>query len=527
MPAPRDSFQIMRKVVSKFDPRRAGPGPGTEVFARARPETVRVTERYYYEQEISHNSENGAAEDPTGQLEIVVPFDGADHFTREACDDVAAALLRQSPDEAVSALIGHVVFAGHQETDLADRLGLDDSYGSFPIRVPVSGRGSPGGVEELSTDRHACFISHDYTPTPPELIPIGVSAHLLDPDTISDIHAFSMSGTDTADLSKLSQQPNFQSFLWLVIQVRVVLPWKKEENDEQNPSRPAVERRPPRPVVERVSIDWPSITSLHALSLVFPDRGADPVPITYNPVDRSIEWRNVPMRKDTPAKGRKDELVFVTEPMVLKIEQPGELYEQKNLDGRVEVKLPGFLVSGTRSRLFDGTGRMDERDGDEQEDTRHQGDRKGHKEVSWITSRFRLVLYDAFARRPLRPHQHLHFDDVIPDEARIADIENALRTRGFTVHFGAKQLNGKKQQWEGTADRSEGPERMKLRLFVEGMMYDTERRVHRGGQSQKKILASGEILLFISGELPGTSQAITREMNALHAIIWERFARAR
>ncbi|MEU5260489.1 hypothetical protein [Amycolatopsis sp. NPDC021455] len=489
----------MRSAVSGLSGRRAGPASGEDVFARAFPETVRLTERYHYEQEISRNSSTQRSDPPSGEIEIVVPFDGADHFTRQACDDVEAAVRGKHPDEPVSALIGHVVFSGHQQTDLGDRLGLDDTYGSLPIRVPVTGEGSPGGLPELSGDRHACVISHEYAPKPSllEVIPIKVQADLLDPDTVGDIGTITPDGQGGVDFSKLGQQPNFESFLCLLLEVRLILPWK-EKRDE------------PSPVIDRISLDWPSITSLQALTLKLPKGQA---PITYNPVERSIEWRDIPMRRVRETAGREDELEFVSEGMALVIEQPGELYQQPSLDGRVEVKIPGYLLSGMRTRLFDGTGRRAESD--------------GHEEVSWVDSRIHLILDDAFARRTLKPHQHLYFDEVIPEDARVADIENALRTRGFTVHFRPISDDGTRRQWAGTAERPEGPEKMLLQLYVEGSRHETERQIRRGGQTFTTTFPSGELRLFMYGALPRTSGAITREMNALHAVIRDRFARIR
>jgi hypothetical protein len=502
MPTPRDRFQQVRNVVSGLGLRRTGPAPGEDVFARAYPETVKLTERYHYEQEISRNSFTRRSTPPDGGIEIVVPFDGADHFTRQACEDVSTALRGRDSDEPVNALIGHVLFAGHQQTDLGDRLGLDDTYGALPIRVQVSGEGSPGGVAELSGDRHACVISHDYAPKPDllEVTPIDVQVELLDPDTVGDVDAIAANGRGGVDFSKLSQQPNFESFLWLVLKIRLVLPWKPE-------------RDRPSPVIDRISLDWPSITSLHALTLLLPESDREAPPIIYNPVERSIEWRNIPMRPVAPAKGREDELEFTSEAMALAIEQPGELYQQPSLDGRVEVKIPGYLLSGMQTRLFDGTGRKTARD--------------GHEEVSWVRSRIHLILDDAFARRTLKPHQNLYFDEVIPEDARIADIENALRTRGFTVRFGPGSTDGTRHQWVGTAERPEGPERMTLSLYVEGTRHETERQIRRGGQTFTTTFPSGELRLFMYGALPRTSRAITREMNALHAVIRDRFASMR
>ncbi|WP_372669595.1 hypothetical protein [Amycolatopsis kentuckyensis] len=501
MPTPRDRFQQVRNAVSVLGSRRADPVPGEDVFARAHPETVKVTEQYQYEQEISRNPSTRRSAPPGGEIEIVVPFDGADHFTRQACDDVEAAMRDRHPGESVNALIGHVVFAGHQQTDLGDRLGLDDTYGALPIRVPVSGEGSPGGLEELKGDRHACVINHSYAPKADllEVVPIDVQVELLDPDTVGDLGTITTNGHGGVDFSKLGQQPNFESFLCLVLRVRLVLPWKEE-------------RDKPEPVIDRISLDWPSITSLQALTLRLPESQRR-APITYNPIERSIEWRDIPMRQVTEATGRTDEAVFTSEEMALVIEQPGELYQQPSLDGRVEVKIPGYLLSGMQTRLFDGAGRRVERD--------------GHEELSWVGSRIHLILDDAFARRTLKPHQHLYFDEVIPEDARIADIENALRTRGFTVRFHPISNDGTRRQWAGTAERPEGPEKMTLRLYVEGTRHETERQIRRGGQVFTTTFPSGELRLFMYGALPRTSGAITREMNALHAVIRDRFARIR
>ena len=47
--------------------------------------------------------------------------------------------------------------------------------------------------------------------------------------------------------------------------------------------------------------------------------------------------------------------------MVLKIEQPGELFESKTLRLRGEVELEGLLLSGTRAGLFSTRGHRDDR----------------------------------------------------------------------------------------------------------------------------------------------------------------------
>ncbi|WP_410674056.1 hypothetical protein [Amycolatopsis sp. cmx-4-68] len=501
MPNPRDLFRRkIRTVVGVLATGRTTPAPDGQLFARARPESVHITESHYFEQEISRNPSVRRTVDPTGEIEIVVPFDGADHFSRLACADVAPA-IEHGGGGSRNARIGHLVFNGHQRTDLGTLLGIDDSYGSLPIEVPVAGRDAPGDVDRLKQDCYAGVIRHEYRPhvASREVFPIGVIVDLLDPDTLGG----TITGQpDLAESRELSQQPNFRPYLWLRMQVIIII----------IPRRPGQE--PPEPVVDRISLDWPTITSLRDLQVEDDNSTGTQRPLTYNPVERTIEWRDVPMRRHEPEHPRDDEFRFVSDAMVLLIRQPGELYRQPSLDGKVEVKIPGYLLSGTQTRLFDSIGRRLEED--------------RCRETSRLTSRIHLILGEAFARRKLRPHQHLYFDEVIPEQARIADIENALADRGFEVAFSDRSGGSGLLRWSGTALRSEGPEMMKMVLYVEGSNHETERTVQKpGGHSYTSKLPSGELKVFMYGELPRASRAVTREMNALHAAVSDRFDRIR
>ncbi|WP_103349228.1 hypothetical protein [Amycolatopsis sp. CA-128772] len=497
MPNLRDVLR--RKFRSVFSVLAAGatrPPVGDQLFARAHPERVTVTECHHYEQEISRNPAIGSVGAPTGRIEIVVPFDGADHFTRRACADVAPVLEAGGKDPR-NAVIGHLAFAGHQHTDLGAVLGLDDSYGALPIEVPVTGPDAPGGRHELRRDRQAGVIRHEYRPRPNQLevVPVNVRIDLLDPDT----YGGTVTTQDSPDFARPSEQPNFRPYLWLRVRVTLIIPWPHD-------------RPEPAPVVNRISLDWPTITSLHVLTVEQRGTNVTERPITYNPVDRTIEWRDVPMQVDEHHQ-RRDELRFVSDTMVVSIRQPGELYRQPSLDGTVELEIPDVLLSGMRTRLFDSLGRVAE---------------EGHRECTRLTSRVHLILGEAFARRKLKPHQHLHFDEVIPEQARIADIENALSDRGFDVAFTEKPEQGGTRRWQGRAKRAEGPETMILFIFVEGSHHETERTVHKpGGHSYTSKLPSGELKVFMYGELPRASRAVTREMNALHAAVRDRFDRIR
>lgn len=60
-------------------------------YARARVESVKIEEKYKYRQEISLNADVSEVGAPTGQLKIVLPYDGDEFFTRDAYADVDTA----------------------------------------------------------------------------------------------------------------------------------------------------------------------------------------------------------------------------------------------------------------------------------------------------------------------------------------------------------------------------------------------------------------------------------------------------
>ena len=257
-----------------------------------------------------------------------------------------------------------------------------------------------------------------------------------------------------------------------------------------------------------MAVDWPTITSLNALKLAV---GDDDVSITYNPVTRSIEWSDIPMRLD-PTTASRDVQLYQSPQMLLSILQPGELYQHESLDGRVEVEIRDYLLSGLQARLYDANGA--------------QRTDRAPKLTTRITTRFRLVLDDAFAQRIRSPIHHLHFDEVIPDQARFEDIVSALRDRGFEVEklspASVDHASGGMRHFL-LARRSEGPYLMALLLIVAGRRYQTERQNKAGGHTYKSTFDSGEMRVSVLGTLRRDSKELTKEMNALQQALRSRF----
>lgn len=516
-------------------PRVQGHG-STTVFARANTESVWLAEHYGFREEISKNPSQGRDGQPVGKIRVEVPLDGDRYFTRQAVGDVART--GRGPGQDDSALIGHLLLSGFEQTDLGVGAGLNSSFGAIPLRVPLPS--GPNGVDlsGLSADRASCVIEHVYQPVS-DGVSVKVLVDLLDPDGVDLLNqtqigpemrklfedhpsadkiagrvrqlvrqaAKGASGDAqmvVQDITRqITQQVSFRSYLQLRLTVQLILP-------------AAVRAAEPQPLISKVSLHWPTLTSMRALHLET-GGGEDSSSVRYNPNTRSIEWTGAAMRPLPDDGDPSTPRTYRSATMVLKIDQPGELYEADSLSGKVEIWIPGVLLSGTRARLYDATGAL----------------RRNYDPPtvgSTVSDAFELILDDAFARRVLTPFQHLYFDGVIPDPMRIADVKTELENRGFDVVDTPLESGGPGSpalRHFLMATRSEGPDPLELWIYLEGRHQETERQSRRGETQYTTKLSSGELKMFVRGSLPGSSHALVLEMNSLQQGLRDRFARLR
>jgi hypothetical protein len=463
------------------------------VYARARPESVRLTETYFYDRVIARNHATETGQQPTGRIKIVVPYDGERYFGLQGYQDVQRQLSTTAPTSA-DALIGHLALMNYGRTNLASLLDLSDTFGSVPLRVPVM-KGDIDELDWLRADRYACVIEYEYFPAGPAIIPIEVQMDLLDAE----------SQTPRGESSKtlvgeVAQFEGFHPDLELSMSVTLHLP------DRMKP--PLSQAR-----VRRMSLDWPTITSLRGLRLEVGDQSH---PLAYDPATRSLQWTDVPIDPVEEELVGTDLRRYSSPPMRLFIHQPGELYEQDSLRGRVEVEIPGRLLSGLQARLYDGTGRRSKN--------------PKPKMSSRLIADVRLVLDEAFARRVLTPYLSLHFDEVIPDVMRLADIQGALRDRGFRIESSGRLSAAESNELSYflVASHPKGPDVMRLWLLVEGKQSSTQRETQiPGGLTYTSTFESGELKIHMGGALPADSEGVTHEMNELQVALRDRFERLR
>jgi hypothetical protein len=506
---------------------------GEPIRARAWLETARIEERYGYSQEISLNADVREMGDPAGLIKLVLPYDGDKYFTRQAYHDVDSARRGGAslPDEAI---VGFLALTDYEQTDLEDPLGLQANYGTVPVRVRLPAPPESGAADQLLADGSACTVSQKYRPEALKVVPVHIDIELDDPDTAEfpGLAVRRPAGTDgisdvdvrrAARVQVIEESPerhlDFEPSLWLRVTVRLHLPRVQADGVEAK--------------VSKVFMSWPTHTSLASLTLRAEGR---PRPqLRYNPEQEhegrkgGLVWSGVPM---TPAiapraaensytpgdsedesedDGSKDDIVTLSSgEMRLSISNPGELYKQEKLSGRIEVTV-NRLLSGMDARLYDATGR------------RCRSRRPGLKLKSIVTTEFSLPLYDAFARRTMSPYQWLYFDEVIPSEMRIDDIVMALRNRGFRVK---KPNDVNPESCSIRAYRAHGPDRLQLDLYVKGERFKAhrERRVP-GGMTYRTSVDSGELRLYVYGSLRADSKPVVHELNALRRALRERFDR--
>jgi hypothetical protein len=492
MAAPWKGWRTRRATAGDLQAPTPGPADGADsavIYARAVLKHAEITEEYSYAQVISASPRTTQDRRPGGRIEFVMPYDGCTYFTRAARDDVAyQASYGGAPGSAV---IGHLLLNDHSRTDLQERLGLDDRYGSIPVEVPLPPiEGAAGELDQLTADQLTGVSTYEFEPDPPVVIPVQLDIELFDPDSLNlpptDLRVFHLE-TDAArqrvtdGIAKVAQHVSFRDELILQIVVHLSVP-----------AHAALDE-PPR--VARLAIEWPTITSLRTLHLRVGESryrdgrlaGAeDTPPVRYNPGRGCIEWDNVPMYDVESEPEKPDETSGQHEDSERAAEEEDDAETRDNAEAADQKAGPGQDSKPRDSNLEDSKpeeneleepGDEDEPDGDMLRryasvpmllSIRHPGelykqpvlkavadvqvpgylmsgmtarvyDATGYicKQPLTLTTRIHAAVQltpdDEFAKRDRSPSQRLFFDDILPDEMRIIDIKTALEDRGFEV----------------------------------------------------------------------------------------------
>lgn len=497
------------------------------VYARAVPQRAELTETYRVKQEVSRNRSVEQDGDGAGRISIRVPYDGHAYFTRQAVSDVEKA-LRSSAGPDQRATIGHLLLA-----DLRNASGLPaavhrhNSAGVIPLTVPVA---TAGGVD-LTGDRQTCVIGYDYQPQNPSNYPVQFTVNVHDLDSLADELDAVAAAADDLDLEEVRKRAveqlkqqwrdhpqritdsfrrkvGFSNELLLTFALTISVPVE--------PGYPAL-----HPKVTKMSIEWPTLTSLRSTRLFIEDLKSpatddfSPKAVRYNPVPVKgrLEWDNVPVRFLKPEGSGYDAStrMFQSALAVLKVGHPGDLFSDDVLEVNAEIKIPDYLMSGLQARLYDATGHPHALQ---------------PKLSTTLHIRATVYLGDIFAGRAFSPYQQFIFDDIIPDEIRITDICTVLRHSGFTVEepLPRRQQNEATPSWLILARRSQGPDDLELRILVEGTRTLLDREQLMGTDVRiSGSKESGRLKISALGTLHRDHQELARVMNVLQHELRDRF----
>lgn len=282
-----------RRGTRRTRPSGAGVARGSQdggLFARARPKKVSVTETYRYHQVLSVNPSIGTVEAPSGCIEVVVPYDGHEFFTRDAIKDVAARLEPATGADTstdAEAMIGHLLLLDVREAMRTDVESSAPLPALIPLCIPVRST-ELRGEGDLRSDRRESHLAIDYYPPDPGdyPYPASLTAELFDPDDAPQPVQYPTGARSKKRASELSRQiihqAAFSSGLRLTLRLKLLWPRRTKE--------------PPNARIKRVSLDWPTITSLSENSLRF-SLGGIPERIQHNPRTRKLECVNIPIEQ--------------------------------------------------------------------------------------------------------------------------------------------------------------------------------------------------------------------------------------
>ncbi len=470
------------------------------VYARATPKSISFKENYSYSSEISRNPSSQQNTDPTGQLAIEIPYDGENYFSRSALEDVKrqeTATLSGDPN----ACIGYMVFPNSQHSDLDVRYSLRDHDGSLSLEIPLR-QAQIASDDDLISDRFCARLDFDYNPRSLEVYPFNIEIDVFDEESIQQ-HLQQGDENLTERIARESMSRGFEPHLLFVVNVALVLPSRLGSKLSNTVSKISL---------KSFSLEWPFPTSQSYVS-VFVEKQA--VSLIYNPYQARIEWGGIQFGDGQKQEGTGSYVLSLPQ-MLLVVKQPGELYKKRTLKGRMVVDVP-WLLSDVDATFYDVRGE------------------KSNVNIETATQMvvdFDLYPDDSFARKIYAPYQHIHFEGLILEEARVADIRKALQDLGFDIRD--DHVHSERDSSDASAlkyctifgQRAEGPRSILLLLQAEGRVSNVTRERERYGSERFTTnVRAGQTVVYLRAEMSGDVTRLTHVLNEVQRLLKERLYR--
>lgn len=296
-----------------------------------------------------------------------------------------------------------------------------------------------------------------------------------------------------------------------------------------------------RPMVTYARLDWPYIPHITEAA-------------RFDPEKKVVEWQHLEMKQE-------DEDHYRCE-MPIPVEQPKELYRQREIRGEIHLRCSDLTLSGLRVDYFNalGEGRKPARapygSPSKSEDASRPRNTKSTaasiEHSATVVVDIAISVDSVFPRREFFPYRHIELEGVIPEPNRLDDVLNALNDlgiriaevepapasddkaflaqigRGFRItgvkHTGAEQTGVKHV---GAEELEVGPADLEVGLVVRGTKGRLIRQVELGRRTDKLQLETGKLVIDIFGRVQGDFKRLSALLGEIQQVLKDRLESVR
>jgi hypothetical protein len=395
----------------------------------------------------------------------------------------------------------------------------------LPLLIPVSNN-TLTNIEKLSEDKYTCILTQKYQPETPHILRICHEVKILDDNDFLSISSLKEDEKLWQDLNN-NDNDKYKDF---ASKITKIIPRKLKSGTEEyhfpvkrklfiqikvRLSLPVELELSELPILKRVSIEWPTLTSFQNFGLKIGDKPAN---IIYNPLSRRLECirtsSNIQLKPYNESKSRK----FYEIQILLEIPQPADFYDETKLKGDIEVEIPMQLLSETQARFYGFNSSNESKFG---EDTGQNIQLNTH-----LISDFCLHLNEAFKERLRTTTKEIIFHNTLLTEENLRIIIDILESHSFSSYctkLSNNQLNcglitndlTNESTWLIYAQSSKETEKITLWIAISEVEKKQSATISHGERKFQGEESTGKLKMRLLGKLTGDAYTLIQRMNTL------------
>lgn len=386
-------------------------------YADITPKHISACETYAYTVKLRSNpNTRPAGNAPLGKIRIEVPYDGAEHFSTGAAEQLGSRLGFQF-GASIAGQIGWLALSrpAEWEQDWQPKPGAE----TYPVHIPLLNSIITDPSQWIA-DTFKAIVCHEYAPAMPGFIPLRMEMAVF--DNAQDmrqntrLNLTSDKALNVSGISKFLSGDALQGGQLLVtLSITAFIP-----NSLVNGHKAA---SPITVTVEKFRLSWPTIAPYWQISiwkminLETSNSAYADISWHYNPDDECVELESIPAQAGQPAPGSL--LVPYQCNLQIALKFPGKVISQDELTGSLQLNINGCLLSGRQIAWLDVSGQRAKSDILEMQTT--------------LDVNFHTVLSDLFLHRNTAAYRQWYFPGVRLNHARLDDIAAALRDIGYKI----------------------------------------------------------------------------------------------